>query len=137
MHEEFKFKKTYLETEICALSLSCCIVLEKSSWRWLFLSLKNSDITEVVLEFEQLLYDVCGVFGRFFWTELARCKRFKDFDFKAQEWRFCGQLWLFKRMRFSGLVYTKKLLALYLANYFSIYKEGLRLEKTQILKSHV
>ena len=65
----------------------------------MFFSLENSDVTEVILEFEQLLYDICGVFRWFVYTELARCERFKDLDFKAQEWRFCGQLWFFESMR--------------------------------------
>ena len=32
----------------------------------------DSDVTEVVFVFEQLLYDVCGVFGWFVWRKLAR-----------------------------------------------------------------
>ena len=39
-----------------------------------FLSLEDggNDVTEVILMFEQLLYDVCGVFGWFVWRKLAR-----------------------------------------------------------------
>ena len=48
----------------------------------------DNDVTEVVLVFEQLLYDVCEVFGWFVWAKLARFERFKDLDFKAQKWRF-------------------------------------------------
>ena len=32
----------------------------------------DSDVTKVFLVFEQLLYDVCGVFGWFVWRKLAR-----------------------------------------------------------------
>ena len=32
----------------------------------------DSDVTEVVFVFEQLLYDVCGVFGWFVWRKLTR-----------------------------------------------------------------
>ena len=39
----------------------------------MFLSLEygDNDITKVVLVFEQLLYDVCEVFGWFVWGKLA------------------------------------------------------------------
>ena len=59
----------------------------------MFLRLEDSDndITEVVLVFEQLLYDVCDVFEWFVWAKLARCEMFKDLDFKTQKWRFYGQ----------------------------------------------
>ena len=48
--------------------------------KWLFLSLKNgdSDVTEVSLVFEQLLYDVYEVFGWFVWIRFAR--GFEDFS---------------------------------------------------------
>ena len=84
MYEEFKIKKTYLENEI---------YFEFELLYWLFLSLDSddSDVTEVVLVFEQLLYDVYEVFGWFVWGKLAMFLRFKDLDFKAQRWRFYEQ----------------------------------------------
>ena len=65
----------------------------------LFLCLNNS----------YMMYVECldVLFGKNF----SKCERFKDLDFKPQEWRFCGQLCLFESMRFWGLVYTTKLLA--------------------------
>ena len=44
------------------------------SWKMVFFSLEDDDNedTEVVLVFEQLIYDVCGVFGWFVWIKLAR-----------------------------------------------------------------
>ena len=40
----------------------------------MFLSLEDgeSDVTKVILMFEQLLYGVCEVFGWFVWRKLAR-----------------------------------------------------------------
>ena len=53
----------------------------------LFLSLEDgdSDVTEIVLVFEQLLYDLYEVFGWFVWGKLERFLRLKDLDFKAQK----------------------------------------------------
>ena len=63
----------------------------------MFFSLENgdSDVTEVSLVFEQLLYDVYEVFGWFVWGKLAMFLRFKDLDFKAQRWRLYEQFWFF------------------------------------------
>lgn len=62
------------------------------------MSLEDSDNVnkKVVLVFEQLLYDVCEVLEWFVWEKLARDERFKDLDFKAQEWKFYGQLWFLR-----------------------------------------
>ena len=82
--------KIYLETEICALCLSWRIQVAGGC----FLCLENSDVTGVVLEFEQLLYDVCRLLGRFFRTELPRCERFKRaWTSKLKDGDFCGQFW--------------------------------------------
>ena len=53
--------------------------------KWLFLSLENgdSDVTEVALVLDQLLYDMYEIFGWFVQEKLARFKRFKYQDFKA------------------------------------------------------
>ena len=59
-----------------------------------FLNLEDSDsdVTEVVFVFEQLLYDVCGVFGWFVWRKLARYE-IQRFGLQSSKWRFYGQFW--------------------------------------------
>ena len=36
--------------------------------------------------------------------EYVKCERFKGLDFKTQEWRFYGLLWLFVNMRFQWFI---------------------------------
>ena len=61
----------------------------------MFLSLESgdNDVTEVVLVFEQLLYDVYEVCGWFVWTEMQGLRDLKILVSKLKDRDFCGQLW--------------------------------------------
>ena len=65
----------------------------------------DNDVIEVILVFEKLQYDVCEVFGWFVWEKLARCERFKDLDFKAQNGGFVDNFGFFRVYYFLGVVH--------------------------------